>query len=57
MLVAVVGATVYSNSLWGEMVFDDTPAIVRNPDVTTARGAFWANDFWGEAAAPQCRGA
>ena len=33
VLVALLSAAVYSNSLWGEMVFDDRMAIKQNRDV------------------------
>ncbi|XP_026491486.1 protein O-mannosyl-transferase TMTC1-like [Vanessa tameamea] len=48
-LVASVGALTYSNSLNGEFVHDDIPAIVTNGDVTGANPVLriFENDFWG----------
>ncbi|VVC91114.1 unnamed protein product [Leptidea sinapis] len=48
-LVASVGALAYSNSLNGQFVHDDIPAIVSNKDVTGANPLlhFFKNDFWG----------
>ncbi|XP_068628016.1 protein O-mannosyl-transferase TMTC1-like [Battus philenor] len=48
-LVAAVGALTYANSLSGEFVHDDIPAIVSNADVTGARSLLhvFRNDFWG----------
>jgi len=47
VLVGLLGAAVYCNSLWGEMVFDDRMAIKQNRDVIKPDGDFWRNDFWG----------
>ena len=41
----------YANTLWGDFVHDDIPAIVNNPDVNGANGNVFdafSNDFWGE---------
>ncbi|XP_045764022.1 protein O-mannosyl-transferase TMTC1-like [Maniola jurtina] len=48
-LVASVGALTYSNSLNGEFVHDDIPAIVSNGDVTGVNPVLniFKNDFWG----------
>ncbi|KAG6447846.1 protein O-mannosyl-transferase TMTC1 [Manduca sexta] len=48
-LVASVGALTYANSLNGEFVHDDIPAIVSNGDVNGANsvGRVFRNDFWG----------
>lgn len=48
-LVASVGALTYSNSLNGEFVHDDIPAIVTNADVTGGNSVLkiFKNDFWG----------
>lgn len=48
-IVASVGAVTYSNSLSGEFVHDDIPAIVTNSDVTGANPVLriFENDFWG----------
>lgn len=48
-LVASVGALTYANSLDGEFVHDDIPAIVSNGDVTGANPVLsvFKNDFWG----------
>ncbi|CAH2063913.1 unnamed protein product, partial [Iphiclides podalirius] len=48
-LVASVGALTYANSLGGEFVHDDIPAIVSNSDVTGGSSALGIlrNDFWG----------
>jgi hypothetical protein len=48
-LICIASATCYSNSIDGEFVWDDVPAILSNLDVkggTSLRQAFW-NDFWG----------
>ncbi|CAG9562868.1 unnamed protein product [Danaus chrysippus] len=49
VLVASVGALTYSNSLNGEFVHDDIPAIVSNGDVTGVNPVLriFKNDFWG----------
>lgn len=49
VLVALVGALTYSNSLNGEFVHDDIPAIVTNGDVTGKNPVLriFKNDFWG----------
>ncbi len=43
---------VYMNSMTGDFVHDDIPAIVNNPDVNGANPAgvlgLFSNDFWGE---------
>ncbi|XP_041973422.1 protein O-mannosyl-transferase TMTC1-like [Aricia agestis] len=48
-LVAAVGALTYSNSLRGEFVHDDIPAVVTNRDVTGTNPLrmMLYNDFWG----------
>ncbi|XP_049865069.1 protein O-mannosyl-transferase TMTC1-like [Pectinophora gossypiella] len=48
-LVACVGALTYANSLAGEFVHDDIPAIVSNRDVNGANPVLsvFVNDFWG----------
>lgn len=48
-LVASVGALTYLNSLNGEFVHDDIPAIVSNSDVNGGNSvwAVFKNDFWG----------
>ncbi|XP_014359782.2 protein O-mannosyl-transferase TMTC1 [Papilio machaon] len=48
-IVASVGALTYANSLHGEFVHDDIPAIVSNGDVTGANPLLqvFRNDFWG----------
>ena len=46
----LAAAVVYSNSLAGDFVHDDIPAVVRNPDVNGLAASAWgvfANDFWG----------
>lgn len=48
-LVSLVGALAYANSLNGEFVHDDIPAIVTNGDVN-GDNRIWevfTNDFWG----------
>ena len=42
---------VYLNTLWGDFVHDDIPAIVNNPDVNGKHSKameLFSNDFWGE---------
>ncbi|CAH4036628.1 unnamed protein product [Pieris brassicae] len=48
-LVASVGALIYSNSLNGDFVHDDIPAIVSNGDVNGANSVLriFKDDFWG----------
>ncbi|XP_053599807.1 protein O-mannosyl-transferase TMTC1-like [Plodia interpunctella] len=48
-LVACVGALTYANSLNGEFVHDDIPAIVSNRDVNSGNPVVqvFKNDFWG----------
>ncbi|XP_045491997.1 protein O-mannosyl-transferase TMTC1-like [Colias croceus] len=48
-LVASVGALTYSNSLNGDFVHDDIPAIVSNGDVNGANSVLriFKDDFWG----------
>lgn len=48
-LVASVGALTYANSLTGEFVHDDIPAIVSNGDVNGGNNVLqvFRNDFWG----------
>lgn len=52
-LVASVGALTYANSLRGEFVHDDIPAIVTNRDVIGGNDfvSVFRNDFWGTAMA------
>ncbi|CAK1577953.1 unnamed protein product [Parnassius mnemosyne] len=49
ILVASVGSLTYANSLNGEFVHDDIPAIVSNGDVNGANPLLqvFKNDFWG----------
>jgi len=49
IFVVVVALACYSNSVGGEFVFDDTVAIVQNPDVQpgSSLSALFTNDFWG----------
>eukprot|EP00049_Salpingoeca_infusionum_P026766 m.27817 g.27817 ORF g.27817 m.27817 type:complete len:648 (+) comp8977_c0_seq2:32-1975(+) len=50
-IVALVAAACYSNSLEGNFVFDDMPAIVNNADVDAAKTSLltlFKNNFWGE---------
>lgn len=48
-LVAAVGVLTYTNSLRGEFVHDDIPAIVTNKDVLGLNPVLevFKNDFWG----------
>lgn len=48
-LVASVGALTYANSLHGDFVHDDIPAIVGNGDVNGGNSVLgvFGNDFWG----------
>jgi protein O-mannosyl-transferase len=48
-IVGLAGFLVYSNSLGGDFVHDDLPAIVYNRDVigTTSVFDMLLNDFWG----------
>ncbi|GBP70758.1 Transmembrane and TPR repeat-containing protein 3 [Eumeta japonica] len=48
-LVAGVGALCYANSLDGDFVHDDIPAVVANKDVTGESPLYqvFLNDFWG----------
>ena len=52
-LPPLVSVLVYLNSLTGDFVHDDVPAIVRNPDglgTSSWRDVLW-NDFWGTSMA------
>ena len=49
LLPSFFGCVIYLNSLCGDMVHDDVPAILKNPDVNGKNpwhNAF-SNDFWG----------
>lgn len=52
VIVALVSVLVYANSIHGDFVHDDLPAIVNNPDVTCNSNCDWrqvfVNDFWGK---------
>jgi hypothetical protein len=47
--VAAIAVSCYLNSLHGEFVHDDVPAVQQNQDVLalTTFGQLFANDFWG----------
>lgn len=47
--VAAIAVSCYLNSLHGEFVHDDVPAVHQNQDVLalTSFGQLFANDFWG----------
>ena len=50
ILVGSLAAACYANSLWGEFVFDDAEAILKNRDVDSSTTGLWQvfqNDFWG----------
>ncbi|XP_054168617.1 protein O-mannosyl-transferase TMTC4-like, partial [Oppia nitens] len=51
MVVSLVSIIIYSVSLMGDFVFDDTEAILNNRDVMndTSIGQLFVNDFWGTA--------
>ncbi|KAK7604608.1 hypothetical protein V9T40_005794 [Parthenolecanium corni] len=48
-IVVVISVVCYLNSLDGDFVHDDIPAISRNPDVlgTSSIAQLFRNDFWG----------
>ena len=51
LLPALLALLVYSNSLHGDFVMDDTAAIVKNmdlrPNITSILNDVFQNDFWG----------
>ena len=50
LLPALLALLVYSNSLHGDFVMDDTAAIVKNMDLRpniTSISSIFQNDFWG----------
>ncbi len=49
MLIPIISFLAYSNGLYGGLVYDDTEAIQKNPDVKpwTPWANLWWNDFWG----------
>jgi hypothetical protein len=51
LLPSILAFLVYANSLFGDFVHDDIPAIVNNPDVNGDNPEIielFSNDFWGE---------
>lgn len=48
-VVFVASVACFVNSLWGDFVFDDSEAVVKNPDVKleTSLWSVFENDFWG----------
>jgi len=51
--VAAIALSCYLNSLNGDLVHDDVPAVQQNRDVLglTSLAALFANDFWGQSMA------
>lgn len=51
LAIIILCSITYWNSLNGDFVHDDLPAIVQNPDVlgTTSIRQLFANDFWGRS--------
>ena len=49
LLVAIVSVICYTNSAWGDFVYDDLSAILNNQDLNpeTPISNVFANDFWG----------
>ena len=49
-IVAVIGMICFVNSLSGDFVHDDIPAVVQNPDVlgTSTLAQLFSHDFWGQ---------
>lgn len=50
-IAVLLALLAFANTLWGDFVHDDIPAIVNNPDVNGASGNVldaFSNDFWGE---------
>ena len=49
MMVGMVAYVCYRNSLGGQFVHDDVPAVLNNKDVQldTAWLDIWSHDFWG----------
>ena len=45
----IAGVAVFLNSLFGDFIFDDVHAIVRNRDVLgeASMADLWLNDYWG----------
>ena len=50
-LILITAVTIYSNSLHGELFFDDEYAILRNADVVSPNpvplSSYFSNDYWG----------
>ena len=53
VLILLLSAGVYWNSLDGDFVHDDIVSVVRNPDVRPGSSwtNLWKNDYWGTAMA------
>eukprot|EP00035_Acanthoeca_spectabilis_P029713 m.6129 g.6129 ORF g.6129 m.6129 type:complete len:90 (-) comp3802_c0_seq1:1754-2023(-) len=54
-VVAAVAGGLFLNTLEGEFVFDDRPAIVSNHDCHPDKNPLmqaWKNNFWGQEYAP-----
>ena len=51
LLPSSLGCLIYLNSMCGDMVHDDIPAILKNPDVNGKNQwhTAFSNDFWGNA--------
>ena len=51
LLPSLLGSVIYFNSMCGDMVHDDIPAILKNPDVNGKNPWYqsFSNDFWGNA--------
>ncbi|XP_011306647.1 transmembrane and TPR repeat-containing protein 4 [Fopius arisanus] len=48
VLIVLMASFCFLNSYDGDFVFDDSPAVVNNPDVSTSPlGKVFVNDFWG----------
>lgn len=49
LVAPLVAFLVFSNGLYGGLVFDDTEVVGKNPDVRAARpyADLWWNDYWG----------
>ena len=51
LLPSLLGCAIYLNSMCGDIVHDDIPAILRNSDVNGKNPWYksFSNDFWGNA--------
>ena len=52
LVPSLLGCVIYLNSMCGDMVHDDIPAVLKNADVNGKNPSWYkslSNDFWGNA--------